>query len=321
MRIMKTNLSAFILIMLCALLITVLIPSALGCERSDFENVIGTGQQVIYIQADGSVDPSTAPIRQDGNKYTFTGSVDAQIVVDKDNILIDGAGYTLNGPYNGTQTDLWIIGEGTNETSGNGTQVPWTAGIDMRANTHGVTIQNLNIKNFTIGVWLWTTNNTIIGNALTENLIGILLSGINNTITGNSIFKNRDGIFFGANQPGEIPSNITLSRNAFVDNARHLSGCVCEDFNNTETAHTWDDGKTGNYWSDYVGADSNDNGIGDTPYVVDALNLDRYPLMENTAVLPSLAPQLPLDIIVMVVVLVVIAVVAILKRPRKVREL
>jgi parallel beta-helix repeat protein len=320
MRRMKTKFAVFVLILLSALLIAELMSPALGCKRSDFESVIETSQQVIYIRTDGNIDPSTAPIRRDGNRYTFTGDIDAQVVVDKDNIVIDGAGYSLNGPYNGTQTDLWIIGEGSNETSGSGAQIPWTAGIDMRANTRGVTIQNLNIKNFSIGIWLWTTGNTINGNALTENLVGILLSGVNNTITANSLAKNRDGIFFGANQPGDIPTNITLSGNSFVDNSRHLSGCVCEDFNNTETAHTWDDGQTGNFWSGYVGADSDDDGIGDTPYIVDALNLDRYPLMENAAVMPTVAPQLPFELIAVMIVLALIAVVAVLKRPKKNRQ-
>ena len=317
MRRMKIKFAVFAFILLSSWMIAGLTFPTFGCERSDFESVIETSQQTIYIQADGSVNPATAPIKRDGNRFTLTGDVDAQIVVDKDNIVIDGAGFTLSGTYNGTQTDLWIIGEGTNDTPGNGTQVPWTVGIDMRTNTRGVTIQNLNIKNFSIGIWLWTTGNSIAGNALAENLVGILLSGINNTITGNSISKNRDGIFFGANQPGDIPSNNTLSRNGFVDNSRHLSGCVCEDFNNTETAHTWDDGQTGNYWSGYVGAGSDDDGIGDTPFVVDALNLDRYPLMENAVVMPAVAPQLPVDLILVAVVLVVIAVVAVLKRPRK----
>ena len=35
----------------------------------------------------------------------------------------------------------------------------------------------------------------------------------------------------------------------------------------------------GNYWNDYVGVDNNLDGVGDTPYLINANNIDRYPLM------------------------------------------
>ncbi len=47
------------------------------------------------------------------------------------------------------------------------------------------------------------------------------------------------------------------------------------------SSNFWDDDhpSSGNYWSDYNGTDSNGDGIGDTPYIIDANNTDHYPLM------------------------------------------
>ena len=291
--------------------------TASGCTRADFENVIESARQTIYILPDGSVDPASAPIQQDENTYTFTEDIYASIVIDKENIVIDGGGYTLLGPFNGTQTDLWIIGESdSNQTENSGNQVPWTVGIDLLANTHEVTVRNLNIKNFTIGVWLWTANNTITNNALSENLLGILLSGIDNVITENIFSNNRDAIFFGANQPGDIPTNITLSANSFIDNARHLSGCICVEFDNNESMHTWDNGDKGNFWSDYTGIDANGDGLGDTPYVIDVLNHDRYPLIQSVALAPTVVPKFPVEIVALAVVLSIITLLAFAKRTK-----
>ena len=52
------------------------------------------------------------------------------------------------------------------------------------------------------------------------------------------------------------------------------------------TGNVWDDGypSGGNYWDNYTGVDSNHDGIGDTPYIIDADNVDNYPLMETWVV-------------------------------------
>jgi parallel beta-helix repeat protein len=278
----------------------------------------------IYIKQDGGVDPSTAPIRRDGDIYTFTGDTFARISVQRGNIVIDGAGYTLRGPYNGTKTDIWIIGQGPNQqTQNNDTFVPFVIGIDLGGDyVSGITIKNLNIKNFSIGMYIWTVNNTVTGNNVSENLVGILLSGTENAITRNYIGKNDMGIFFGVNQPGEIPVNIEVSHNYFDHNAKHLSGCICKEYNQTEQIHTWDDGKEGNYWSDYNGTDGNDDGIGDTPYVVDVLNQDRYPLMQNPVTVPTVAWAVPPEIVIALLAVAAIAVTAVitLRKRRKTNQ-
>jgi hypothetical protein len=43
--------------------------------------------------------------------------------------------------------------------------------------------------------------------------------------------------------------------------------------------NTWNNSLEGNYWSNYKGKDENQDGIGDTPYLIDVNNQDNYPLM------------------------------------------
>jgi hypothetical protein len=59
---------------------------------------IAKAEGAIHIKADGNVD-GTNLIQHDGNVYTFTANIDNAygIIVEKDNITIDGAGYTLQG--------------------------------------------------------------------------------------------------------------------------------------------------------------------------------------------------------------------------------
>lgn len=172
----KIRIGSLVILILIIFSVTLIVNASTvqGCTKSDFDNAIGTPGQTIYINPDGSVTPQTAPIRQDQDKYTFTDNIYNPIVINKDDITIDGAGYTLQGPYNGTQMDLWIIGIGSNESSGNDTKIPWSVGIDLPSGSCNLTVRNLNIQNFSIGLYLWTPNNTIIGNGITQNLVGIL---------------------------------------------------------------------------------------------------------------------------------------------------
>ncbi len=242
--------------------------------------------QTIYIKSDGSIEPVNVPIQRNGNVYTFTADIYATIVIEKEGVTIDGAGYTLYGDYDGTRTDTWVVGQGPDQELSNGTL--WTIGIDFHVafRPDNLTVKNLNIKGFYIGIYMWTSNNIITKSSVTDNIVGILLSGDSNTIKENYIARNEQGIFFGVNTPGNEPLHIVLAHNSFIDNDIQFSGCFCEDYNTEENMHTWDDGQKGNYWSDYNGTDANGDGIGDTPYVIDILNQDRYPLIEVFAVPP-----------------------------------
>jgi len=124
----------------------------------------------IYIRADGSVDPDTAPISSADNiTYTFTDNINDSIVVERDNIVVDGAGYTLQGTGAWDSKGIYLLG---------------------RSN---VTTKNTTIKAFYYGMFIIrSSNNTISGNNLVMNEFGIRLSlySYNNTLRNNSMTNN-----------------------------------------------------------------------------------------------------------------------------------
>jgi parallel beta-helix repeat protein len=264
----------------------------------------------IFILPDGSVSPSNVPIQRDGDVYTFTGNVHDPILIQKSNVTLDGAGYSVVGPLTLEEINSEpVLGTGPNTIL-----PPYIIGLDCDKTVDGLTIKNLNIHNFNIGVYIRTTHNTVIGNALSENTVGILLSGSANTITKNYVFDNRMGLFFGFAQvngsASNIPSDIDISRNSFINNTQQLTGCVCKVYNFSEPIHSWDNGKIGNYWSNYNGTDADHDGIGDTYYRIDVLNQDRYPLIVSPAKPPVPEPKFSFETVAIGVALVVVAVAA-----------
>jgi hypothetical protein len=71
--------------------------------------------------------------------------------------------------------------------------------------------------------------------------------------------------------------NNEFFHNNFVDNKKQLG---FDEFSKS----FWDAGYPfgGNFWSDYRGIDSDKDGIGDTPYLVNGDEADRFPLMGKT---------------------------------------
>jgi len=279
----------------------------------------------IHILTDGSVVPSSVPISRSGDVYTFTEDIYTQgILVEKAGVTIDGAGHLLMGPYTGNQT-LWTIGAGPNQTPTNET---FSIGVDLlNRSMTDLTVRNLNIKNFSIGMYLWTAGSVAEGNSISNAIIGILIQANGITIKDNYISNNMHGLYFGVTSTGNISADVQMYGNSFVDNTMQLDGCVCEEYNKeynlSEAVHTWDSGSRGNFWSDYNGTDVNGDGIGDTPYEIDVLNVDRFPLINNAGVPPTPNPAFTVTlwhvagIAAVAVVAVIVAAVALARRKKQ----
>jgi parallel beta-helix repeat protein len=251
------------LLKFASLMALVIVLANISSASSRVQGVEASG--TIYIRTDGSVDPPTASVTTSDNMtYTLIDNITSSsdgIIVERDNITIDGDQYTVWGPHD-RSLDRSTYG----------------INLDGRSN---VTIRNTIISGFTDGVEAVDTNEaTISGNNITANdIFGIYLgfSSSNNNISGNSVANNEWGIYL------YISSDNKFYHNNFVNNTHQVY--VDRSLNNA-----WDGGypEGGNYWSDYNGTDShsgrcqNETGfdwIGDSQYIINQNNTDRYPLM------------------------------------------
>jgi parallel beta-helix repeat protein len=194
-------------IMLTLLLIGMLIlTSDIQPVKSDW-----TWTETIYIKTDGSVDPDTAPISTvDNITYTLTDNIvgdvpedSSAIIVERDNIVVDGASYTIQG-----------------------TRAYRSKGIDL-AGRSNVTIKNTEIKLLMYGTWLCMSSNVVIsGNTMKHNWYGIeLYESSNNSVSGNNITNSIHGISF-----DRSPNNV-LSGNNITNNVDGI--ILCCSSNNT----------------------------------------------------------------------------------------
>jgi nitrous oxidase accessory protein len=109
----------------------------------------------------------------------------------------------------------------------------------------------------------WGFNNIICGNIITNNRGAGLtkLEGTNNTFYANYVANNSVGVEIGVIS-WQHSGNNTFYHNDFVQNIQQTKVI------NLDHSDYWDNGKEGNYWSNYTGSDANHDGLGDSPYVI-----------------------------------------------------
>jgi hypothetical protein len=156
-------------------------------------------------------------------------------------------------------------------------------GLPVRHNTITDSEEGIRISSGDCGGWsgCGSNNATIVGNTIAHSTDWALRVKIYEAhpadilVTDNEIEDNGRGICL---EPGA--HGVTIYHNNIINSP-----------NSTDRgSNIWNSDEEGNYWSDYNGTDANHDGIGDTPYFIDAINTDHYPLM-------NAIPEFPLFLV------------------------
>ncbi|MEM2146286.1 MAG: NosD domain-containing protein [Candidatus Jordarchaeaceae archaeon] len=204
-------------------------------------------------------------------------------------IVIKNLNLTRNGQGIILKNTRESIIEGVNVSSN------WD-GIYLEKESKNNKIINCIVKrNLFMGIYISASSaNTISSNLISENEYGIFLdeSSSLNIILNNTLETNDYGLYFRGEANKILTKNIveanTVKNNSvgislhfsqenliflnnFVNNSQQvLSG---------DSVNIWDYYNEGNYWSDYLGEDLNDDGIGDSAYIIGENDQDNNPLM------------------------------------------
>jgi len=279
-------------------------------------NRVGAGA-AITIESDGSIVPSTVPILRNGDRYVFTGNVSGHISVERDNIIIDGGGFslklssacpvpdrngiTLDGRENVTVKNLTIdlawygilVKNCLNISVWGVTVTRSFHGGYLSYSTANRIVGNVLASNYHDGIHLFhSNNNTIWGNTASNNAEeGITLEqSSNNNVTDNILKGNLDGVVLIESLYNRIiGNNITSNTETGIwifksfNNIIHHNNFIdnLAQIYTFESCNIWDDDAKGNYWSNYGGFDNDDDGIGDASYIIGETNQDRYPFINT----------------------------------------
>jgi nitrous oxidase accessory protein NosD len=187
-----------------------------------------------------------------------------------------------NEAYGSRLASVHLTGGGIASIIGNYFREELTVSVKLDSVSH-VTVGDNTVDTSGCGVLITDSHNV----SVTENDIErswysnypsvrmgvyILLSTSVN-ITWNSVSGMAVGIEIITNS--DFPSSVNIHHNWFTSN--QVSA-----IDTGGAGNSWDDGVSeGNYWDDYEGPDDDQDGIGDTPYLIDSDSLDRYPLMSH----------------------------------------
>ncbi|MCW4035435.1 MAG: right-handed parallel beta-helix repeat-containing protein, partial [Candidatus Bathyarchaeota archaeon] len=139
-----------------------------------------------------------------------------------------------------------------------------------------------------------SSENIVVDNTIKNSAYGIWIDGASNNIVKQNVIENcgESGItitrYVSYDPNTRFTLRITSNNNQIYHNVFVNSFQVAI---YSEQNTVWDNGVQGNHWSNYNGTDTDGDGIGDTPYIINANNQDNHPIIEAAVIpeFPSLA--------------------------------
>jgi cell division protein FtsL len=181
---------------------------------------------------------------------------------------------SLRNSHNNIITQSSNMSVSLNRSNNNTVSNNSLQGIDVYESTNNLILRNnagLGWRPEWIGLQR-SSNNLIFGNRIN-----------NETYKWLSISDPSKQNLFAANEivgPFVVSSYICSENNLFYHN-NFINAWEAKYPTLPQNIQTnnWNNTNEGNYWSNYEGQDSNHDGIGDTPYIIDVINQDNYPLV------------------------------------------
>ncbi|MCL5949914.1 MAG: right-handed parallel beta-helix repeat-containing protein [Candidatus Bathyarchaeota archaeon] len=242
---------------------------------------------------------------QSGYSYTADGVTNVAVT----NLTIDGQGIVFFSAANSVLSYI-TINNGTGiDVTGNGNQISniiinYGRGLSINGKNNLISYNHLTLCNYTFaennpppyGVYVGGSNNIVKGNWIVgTNGSGVDLgTSFNNIVYGNQIWENKIGIRTMTIYSQNKAENNIVYYNNFIANQENYHDEMIMTAPHSITI--WDFDTFGNYWGDYTGTDANGDGKGDIPYIIDADNQDRYPLIKSVDLnnLPTMAAASPI---------------------------
>ncbi len=213
LRIIKIRKKTVKTLALAAILLTatILAVTSIQSQNQNMNPLIYEYVQGISQDHHDIIQEKTLYISSD---YTFTGNISEPIVVTADNIVIDGNGYTLQGPGSGTGFDL----TGRAYVTIKNVKVEgWTYGFLLYSGSNNNNLTGNTATNNNNGFYLWDSSyNTLLDNNATSNSCGFyLLYSSYNNLSGNMAANNSvlDGFGLTSSSNNNLTGNTATNNN------------------------------------------------------------------------------------------------------------